>query len=89
MDAPQAPAPAVLPAGAGRYFEQFDVGDSFVTLGRTITETDLMTYTYLSGDHNPLHTDVEFAKASPWGERLAYGLLVTVIAAGLRSPGPG
>lgn len=84
MNAPQAPAPAAR-AGAGRYFEEFDVGDSFVTPGRTLTETDLMTYAYLSGDHNPLHTDIEFAKASPWGGRLAYGLLVTVIAAGLRS----
>jgi acyl dehydratase len=68
-----------------RYFEDFSVGQSFRTGGRTITETDVMSYAYLSGDLNPIHVDEEFAKTTPFGRRLAYGQLVTILAAGMRT----
>lgn len=67
------------------YFEDFSVGQVFRTGGRTITETDVMSYAYLSGDLNPIHIDEEFAKATPFGRRLAYGQLVTILAAGMRT----
>ena len=70
---------------AGYYYEQFEVGKQYETAGRTVTETDLVTFAYLSGDHNPLHTDVEFAKTTPWGQRLVYGVLGFVFAGGLRA----
>lgn len=70
---------------AGYYFEDFEIGREYETAGRTVTETDLLTFAYLSGDHNPLHTDVEFAKKTAWGQRLVYGMLGFVIASGLRA----
>lgn len=70
---------------AGKYFEEFDIGSEYETAGRTVTETDLVTFSYLSGDHNPLHTDVEFAKGTVWGQRLVYGMLGFVFASGLRA----
>ncbi len=69
----------------GRYFEEFKIGDGIETAARTITETDVMVFAALSGDHNPLHTDAEFAKGTLFGERIAHGLLGLSIASGLTS----
>lgn len=70
---------------AGKFFEDFEIGREYETAGRTVTETDLLTFAYLSGDHNPLHTDVEFARGTVWGQRLVYGMLGFVFASGLRA----
>ncbi len=67
----------------GRYFEEFAVGDKMTSQGRTITESDIVTFAGLSGDYNPVHTDAEFARAGMFGERIAHGLLVLSIASGL------
>jgi acyl dehydratase len=67
----------------GLYFEEFEVGTEVVSPGRTITETDVVTFAGLSGDYNPLHTDAEFAKGTLFGRRVAHGLLVLSIASGL------
>ncbi|MBI4588611.1 MAG: MaoC family dehydratase N-terminal domain-containing protein [Candidatus Rokubacteria bacterium] len=50
---------------------------------RTVTEADVVLFAGLSGDHNPLHTDAEFAKRSRFGRPVAHGLLGLVIASGL------
>jgi acyl dehydratase len=65
------------------YFEEFEVGTEVVSPGRTVTETDIVTFAGLSGDYNPLHTDAEFAKGTLFGRRIAHGLLVLSIASGL------
>ncbi len=65
------------------YFEDFEVGATFSTAARTITESDVMTFAGLSGDFNPLHVDREFSKSSPFGEPIAHGLLVLAVASGL------
>lgn len=65
------------------YFEDFHPGLSLVTPGRTITESDVMAFAGLSGDYNPIHTDAEFAKTTPFGQRVAHGLLGLSIALGL------
>lgn len=65
------------------YFEDFQPGLCLKTPGRTITESDVMTFAGLSGDYNPLHTDAEFAKSTPFGQRVAHGLLGLSIALGL------
>jgi len=65
------------------YFEEFEVGTEVVSPGRTITETDVVTFAGLSGDYNQLHTDAEFARGTPFGRRVAHGLLVLSIASGL------
>ena len=67
----------------GMYFEDFALGQRIVTAGRTITEADIVTFAGLSGDFNQLHTDAEFAKNTPFGQRIAHGLLVTAVASGL------
>lgn len=73
------------PPPRGRYFEEFEVGDEMVSPGRTITEADIVAFAGLSGDYNQLHTDAEFAAATPFGQRVAHGLLCLSIASGLAS----
>ncbi len=65
------------------FFEDFRVGDRGVTPGRTITETDLVLFAALSGDWHPVHTNVEYAKGSLFGERIAHGLLILAVSSGL------
>jgi 3-hydroxybutyryl-CoA dehydratase len=67
----------------GLYFEQFEPGLRFATAARTITEGDIVTFAGLSGDYNQIHTDAEFSKGTPFGQRVAHGLLVLSIASGL------
>jgi len=66
-----------------RYFEDFKIGDKEITRSRTITETDIVNFAAFSGDWYPLHTNVEYAKASRFGERIAHGMLVLSVATGL------
>ncbi len=67
----------------GMYFEEFEVGQQYISAGRTITESDIVTFAGLSGDYNQIHTDAEYCKTSPFRQRVAHGLLVTAIASGL------
>jgi 3-hydroxybutyryl-CoA dehydratase len=69
--------------GPDRFFDEMKVGDWFVTGGRTVTEADLVNFAGLSGDHNPLHTDAEFAKHGPFGQRIGHGCLTLSLATGL------
>lgn len=65
------------------YFDDFHVGQKFVSKSRTITETDIINFAGVSWDHNQLHTDVEYAAGTPYGKRIAHGLLGVVAHAGL------
>jgi acyl dehydratase len=47
-------------------FEDFEIGESFVTNARTITETDIVVHAMHSADWMPHHTDEEFAKEQPF-----------------------
>ena len=67
----------------GLYFEDFEIGQRFYSSGRTITEGDIVSFAGLSGDYNQIHTDAQFAEKTPYGQRIAHGLLVTSIASGL------
>ncbi len=67
----------------GRYFEEFEVGQKIGTPARTVTEGDIVTFAGVSGDYNQIHTDAEFSKSTPYGQRIAHGLLVLAIASGL------
>lgn len=71
------------PAPRGMYFEEFQVGQQILTAGRTITESDIVTFAGLSGDFNQIHTDAEYSKGTPLGQRVAHGLLGLSIASGL------
>ena len=54
-----------------------------ITEGRTITETDVVMFSYFTGDWTYLHTDKEKANKSAFGERVAHGYLTLAVALGL------
>jgi acyl dehydratase len=70
-------------ARRGLYLEEFEVGKKIKTAARTVTETDVVSFAGLSGDYNQIHTDAEFSKNTPFGRRVAHGLLGLSIASGL------
>jgi len=70
-----------------QYFEDIQVGDEYLSPGRTVTEADIVAFAGLSGDYNVLHTDAEFMKSSIFGERIAHGLLGLAIQSGLLTRG--
>jgi len=65
------------------YFEEFEPGQRVTTAGRTVTESDIVTFAGFSGDYNQIHTDAVYSQSSPAGQRVAHGLLVLSIASGL------
>lgn len=67
----------------GMYFEEFEVGQRMVTTNRTITEADIVLFAGLTGDYTQIHTDIEYAKGTIFGQRVAHGLLVLSYALGL------
>ncbi len=70
-------------------FEALETGQEFTTRGRTVTEADVVGFAALSGDWHPQHADAEWAARSPFGERIAHGMLVLSLAAGLVPFDPG
>jgi 3-hydroxybutyryl-CoA dehydratase len=62
--------------------EEFEEGAAFQTLGRTVTEADVVNFACLSGDLNPHHVNREWMRESPFGDRIAHGLLITSLAVG-------
>jgi acyl dehydratase len=65
------------------HLEDFKVGEKAVSPGRTITEADVVMFAGISGDWNELHTNAEYMKNSPFGQRIAHGMLTLSIASGL------
>jgi 3-hydroxybutyryl-CoA dehydratase len=57
------------------HFEDYKVGEVFISPGRTITETDIVLFSAFTGDWHPLHTDVEYAAKTPFKGRIAHGML--------------
>lgn len=66
------------------YFEDMQPGQEWTTAARTVTEADVVNFCGVSGDFNWIHIDAEATKASPFGERIAHGLLVLSMITGLR-----
>jgi len=67
----------------GLTFDEFEIGAKYSSQARTVTESDVVTFAGLSGDFNPLHTNAEFGKTTPFGERIAHGMLVVAMATGM------
>src|SRR6185503_7692569 len=84
VNATAQPTVPVIGANA-RYFEEFEIGQSWVSPARTITETDLVMFSAMTGDYNPIHTDEEFARQTPFGGRILHGPAAFAIATGLES----
>lgn len=68
----------------GMYWEDFEVGKVLRTPARTITSTDIVNFSCLSGDFNEVHSNWEYCRTTPFGEPIAHGPLVYAVAAGLQ-----
>lgn len=67
------------------WFDDVRVGLSFATAAQTITESDVVNFAGLSGDHHEVHTNAEMMRDSAFGGRLVHGALVLSLVTGLRS----
>ncbi len=65
------------------FFEDFILGSEHETVGRTITETDVVLHAGQTGDFYPHHMDAEWCKTQPFGQRMAHGTLVFSVAVGM------
>jgi acyl dehydratase len=65
------------------YLEDLHAGQTFVTPGRTITEADVVSFASWTNDNNQIHTDVEFAKGTRFGQRIVHGMLGASLCLGL------
>lgn len=75
----------------GLYFEDLKLGQTAV-YARTITETDIVLFSGISGDTNPVHINEEFASATVFSGRIAHGMLTACFIStvlGTKLPGPG
>ncbi len=74
-----------------KYFEDLKIGETLITHRRTVTETDIVNFGCISGDHFYAHFDEIAAKDSFFGKRVAHGYFIISAAAGMfvdPSPGP-
>lgn len=74
-----------------RYIEDLSVGMS-ASIAKTVTEADIVLFAGISTDINSVHLDEEFAKTTPFGGRIAHGMLSASFisaALGAKLPGPG
>jgi acyl dehydratase len=65
------------------YYEDYQIGNVRETIGRTITETDIVLHAGQTGDFFPHHMDAEYAKTTEFGRRIAHGTLTFSIAVGM------
>jgi len=67
-----------------RTFEQTRLDEEFVSYGRTVTESDIVSFTSLAGLKLPIFIDAEFCKSNTTiGHRIVPGLLIQAFAAGM------
>ena len=67
----------------------FKVGDS-AEITKTIEQADVDAFAHVTGDHNPVHVDEEFAKTTRFGKRIVHGMLTaSLISAVLANKLPG
>lgn len=59
------------------------VGDIVPARGRTVTETDVVSFCYLTGNWLEIHSNVELAKRTRFGQRIVQGSLVFSMIPGL------
>lgn len=65
------------------FYDDVSVGDVATSIGRTITESDVIGYANTTGCWLPIHTDAEFATQTRYGKRLVQGTFLLGLAEGL------
>lgn len=65
------------------YYEDLEVGQSWESPPREMTFEMILAFADLTGDHNPMHVNPEYAATTPFGRPIAHGLLCLGIAGGL------
>jgi acyl dehydratase len=65
------------------FFEDYETGTSRETVGRTITETDVVMHAGQTGDFYPHHMDAEWCRTQPFGQRMAHGTLIFSVGVGM------
>ncbi|MRD74033.1 MaoC family dehydratase [Rhodocyclus tenuis] len=71
--------------------ESLEVGMS-ASLAKTVTEADIVLFAGVSTDINPLHLNEDYAATTPFGGRIAQGMLSAAFISAVlanRLPGPG
>jgi len=66
-----------------KFFEQYEIGATRETIGRTITETDIVMHAGQTGDFYPHHMDAEWCKTQDFKQRVAHGTLIFSVAVGM------
>lgn len=64
------------------HFEDYTVGETRSSIGRTITEADIVLHAGQTGDFYPHHMDAEWCKTQDFKQRIAHGTLIFSIAVG-------
>jgi 3-hydroxybutyryl-CoA dehydratase len=75
----------------GLYFDELSVGQS-AEITRVVGAGDIDAFAEVSGDTNPVHLDEDYARATPFGGRIAHGMLAAAYVSavlGTKLPGPG
>jgi acyl dehydratase len=68
----------------GLYFEEFTVGQRFEhVVRRTVTETDNLLFSALTMNPAALHLDAEYARTTPFGERIVNSVFTLGLLTGL------
>lgn len=77
--------------GRGKSVEELAIGET-ASFSKTISEYDVYAFAGITGDLNPVHIDRVAAEASPFGKRVAHGMLTASLLStvlGAHLPGPG
>lgn len=66
-----------------RFFEDYELGETRTSVGRTITEADIVLHAGQTGDFFPHHMDAEWMATQPAGQRIAHGTLILSVGVGM------
>lgn len=66
-----------------QFFEDYEIGATRTSHGRTITEADIVLHAGQTGDFYPHHMDKEFCQTQPFGQRIAHGTLILSVGVGM------
>ena len=75
----------------GLTYGEIELGMS-ASLENTVTETDIVAFAQITGDHNPVHLDAAYAAGTPFKGRISHGMLTASYVSavfGMKLPGPG